>query len=456
MSYLKFDKNQLTNLEFSLKREFIRTNRSGAYGSTTIINCNTRKYHGLLVCPVEELNNERYVLLSMVDPTIVYDGYEFNLGIRKYSGGFYEPKGHKYIEELSTDVLPTLSYNIGGIKIDVDQVLDHEDFRVLIKYTVTEIPRYSTKSPNTITFRLKPFLAFRNIHELSKANFDANIRPEMIENGIRIRMYDSFPYLNMQFNKKIDFVHLPDWYYNVEYPMEQERGYDFKEDLFTPGFFETTLKKGESIFFAAGTEVLPVNNIRRRFTTIQNNRIPRYNFENCLYNAAQQFIEKRKKSTYLISGYHWYDARSRDTFIAAPGLTLSLGNPQTLINVLDTALRKYNNGTFPQLLNKKTEGTCPSADTPLWFIYAVQQLQEWVTPQFVVIKYWETIKSILNHYYDGLECGIKMTDHCLIYLSHDHYPQTWMDAVVNGKPVTPRRGFSVEVNALWYNALMYA
>ncbi len=449
MSYLKFEKSQLTNLEFALRREFIRTNRSGAYGSTTIINCNTRKYHGLLVCPVDAFNNERFVLLSMLDASVVFNGYEFNLGIRKYSGGYFEPKGHKYIDELTTDTLPKLLYNVGGVKIIVEQVLDDEDFRVLSKYTIIE-------SPKTLTLRLKPFLAFRNIHKLSKANLDANVRPEIIENGIRIRMYDGFPYLYMQVNKKPDFVHMPDWYYNVEYPMEQERGYEYQEDLFTPGFFEIPLKKGESVVFSAGTEELPVSKIRRRFTLIETNRIPRYNFENCLYNAAQQFIEKRKKSTYVISGYHWYDARTRDAFIAAPGLTLASNNPQTLINILDTAQNKLSNGVFPPLLNKKVENYCPSADTPLWFIYAIQQLQDWVSPQFIANKYWSAIKSIIASYYNGMDCGIKMSNHCLIYIAEENYPQTWMDAVVKNKPVTPRRGFAVEVNALWYNALMFS
>ncbi len=449
MSYLKFEKSQLINLEFALKREFIRTNRSGAYGSTTVINCNTRKYHGLLVCPLQDGEGEKHVLLSMVDPTIVFNKYEFNLGIHKYSGGVYEPKGHKYIEALETDALPRVIYDIGGVKLAVEQVLDDEDFRVLLKYTVLDTPK-------PITLRLKPFLAFRNIHELSKANMNANVRPEMVENGIRIKMYEGFPHLYMQVNKAPDFVHMPDWYYNFEYQEEQERGYPFKEDLFSPGYFELSMHKGESIVFVAGTEPLAILKIKRRFTSIEENRVPRINFENCLYNAAQQFIEKHKRSTLLIAGFPWFDSRSRDTMIATPGLTLSLTYRQALMDILDTALRKLNNGLFPQTLNANRPEQCKSVDTPLWFIYAVQQLQDFVSFDLMIQKYWNPIKSILDSYFTGTECDIKMTDHCLIYMGLDDNPQTWMDAMVKGKPVTHRKGYAVEANALWYNAICFA
>ena len=45
MSYLRFDKTLMINLEESLPREILRTNKSGAYHCTTIVDCNTRKYH---------------------------------------------------------------------------------------------------------------------------------------------------------------------------------------------------------------------------------------------------------------------------------------------------------------------------------------------------------------------------------------------------------------------------
>ena len=449
MSYLEFDKKQLVNLEYALKREFLRTNRSGAYACTTIINCNTRKYHGLLVCPTSEYNDNRHVLLSMVDPTIVFNGHEFNLGIHKYSGGIYEPKGHKYIEELTTTSIPSIIYDVGGVKFSAQQVLDDEDSRVLIKYTVLETPK-------PIILRLKPFLAFRNIHELSKANLEAYTRPEIIENGIKIKMYPDLPALFMQTNKTPDFIHMPDWYYNIEYQEEQERGYPYKEDLFCPGYFELSLYKGESIVFSAGTEFLATLKIKRRFTSTVANRLSRTNYENCLYNAAQQFIGKSKKTTLLIAGYPWFESRSRDAMIATPGLTLSINNRQAMLDILDTAIRKLHKGLFPVYLNENNYGcTHHSADTPLWFIYAIQQLKEHTALDLLVKKYWSSIISILDNYYQGTESNIKMTDYCLIYQGEENCPKTWMDSMIRNKPVVRRKGFDVEVNALWYNAVCF-
>ncbi|MDP4291297.1 MAG: glycogen debranching enzyme N-terminal domain-containing protein, partial [Bacteroidota bacterium] len=101
MEYIKFDKSQLVNLEYSLRKEFLRSNQTGAYISSTIINCNTRKYHGLLVTPQPGIDNDNHVLLSSVDETIIQHDLDFNLGIHKYQGDIYNPKGHKYISDFS-------------------------------------------------------------------------------------------------------------------------------------------------------------------------------------------------------------------------------------------------------------------------------------------------------------------------------------------------------------------
>ena len=115
MSYIEFDRTQLVNLEYSLNRELLRTNRSGAYACTTIINCNTRKYHGLLVVPQPNLDGGNHVLLSSLDETVIQREAEFNLGIHKYPGGKYYPKGHKYIRDHFSEPIPKIVYNVGGV-----------------------------------------------------------------------------------------------------------------------------------------------------------------------------------------------------------------------------------------------------------------------------------------------------------------------------------------------------
>ena len=123
MSYLKFEKSELVNLEYSLGMELNRSNRAGSYASTTIIGCNTRKYHGLLVCPLEEMDGEHHVLLSTLDTTVIQHEKEFNLGIHKYEGDHYVPKGHKYVRDFDVTRGSYLIYRVGGVVLSREILL---------------------------------------------------------------------------------------------------------------------------------------------------------------------------------------------------------------------------------------------------------------------------------------------------------------------------------------------
>lgn len=136
MSYIQFDKTKLINLEYSLSRELIRSNRSGAYASTTIVGCNTRKYHGLLVVPQPNLDDELHVLLSALDETVIQHDAEFNLGLRKYPGGNWYPKGHKYIRDFDSEPIPMAIYRVGGVVLKRESLLAINDDRMLIRYTL--------------------------------------------------------------------------------------------------------------------------------------------------------------------------------------------------------------------------------------------------------------------------------------------------------------------------------
>ncbi|HET7734273.1 MAG TPA: glycogen debranching enzyme N-terminal domain-containing protein, partial [Paludibacter sp.] len=251
MSYLNFDKTLLTNLEKSLSKEMIRTNRAGAYNSSTLIECNTRKYHGQLVIPIPEIDNSNHVLLSSLDETVIQHGAEFNLGIHKYEGNNYSPNGHKYIRQFECEVISKTIYRVGGVILSKEKLLVSFEPRVLIKYTLLE-----AHSPTLLRF--KPFLAFRNANALSHQNDNADTSYTEIQDGICMCLYEKYPCLKMQFSKKATYVHQPDWYKNIEYFKEQERGYEYKEDLLVPGYFEMPIKTGESIIFSAGiSEVSP-------------------------------------------------------------------------------------------------------------------------------------------------------------------------------------------------------
>ncbi|TAL68497.1 MAG: amylo-alpha-1,6-glucosidase [Bacteroidetes bacterium] len=447
MSYIKFEKSQVVNLEYSLAREIIRTNRAGSYSSTTLVGCNTRKYHGLLICPVDELGGECFVLLSSLDVTVVNNDKSFNIGIRKYKGDYYSPRGHKYIEDFDADNIPSRIYRVGGVILKQERLLVHYEEQLLTRFTILE-----ASEPMKLHFR--PFLAFRNIHNLTHANLCANTKVDSIENGIKSKMYEGFPSLHLQFSSKVEFVHVPDWYLGVEYPEEQKRGYDYSEDLFTPGFFEMEAKKGDTIVFSASTKEEKTSGLKQKFTRTVTGKIPRDSFINCLRNAAQQFVEKREGKTLIVAGYPWFGAWGRDTFISLPGLALARHRLVLYREILNTQINRMKDGLFPNM-GEENNPAFNSIDAPLWFFWSVQQyVAHGGTDGWE--RYGPAAKSVLEAFKNGTAFNIHMRDNGLIYADAPGKALTWMDAVVNGVPVTPRSGYPVEINALWYNAICFS
>ena len=448
MSYLRFEKAVMTNLEESLHKELLRTNRSGAYSCSTIVDCNTRKYHGLLVVPVPELDDENHVLLSSLDPTVIQHGAEFNLGLHKYQGNNYSPKGHKYIREFDCDKVPTTVYRVGGVILKKEVVFQHYEDRILIRYTLVD-------AHSATTLRFRPFLAFRSVRQFTHENSTASRAYEEVDNGIRTKMYAGYPFLYMQFSKKNQFVFQPDWYRGVEYPKEQERGYASNEDLYVPGYFEMDIKKGESIVFSASTSQIKTTTLRSLFEKEVEARAPRDNFFHCLVNAAHQFHKREKNDDrYLLAGYPWFKCRARDTFIALPGLTLAIDEQDYFELVMKTAergLREFMEGK--PLTVKIYEMEQP--DVPLWAVWAIQQYAKSAGRDKCSQMYGKLLEDIIHYIIDGNHPNLRLDDNGLLYADGRDKAVTWMNSTANGRPVVPRSGYIVEFNALWYNALKF-
>lgn len=448
MGYLRFEKALMTNLEESLSRELLRTNRSGAYSCSTIVDCNTRKYHGLLVVPVPELDDDNHVLLSSLDATVIQHGAEFNLGLHKYNGDNYNPKGHKYIREFDCDKVPTTLYRVGGVLLKKEVVFQHYEDRILIRYTLVD-------AHSDTKLRFKPFLAFRSVRQFTHENSVASRDYSNVENGISTCMYAGYPDLYMQFSKDNKFVFQPDWYHNVEYPKEQERGYASNEDLYVPGYFEMDIKKGESIVFAASTSVSNTSELKDLFDKEVNERSPRDNFFHCLVNAAHQFHNRTSNDErYILAGYPWFKCRARDTFIALPGLTLSIEEQDYFELVMKTAergLREFMEGK--PLSVKIYEMDQP--DVLLWAVWAIQQYDKHVGSEKCFQMYGALLKDIVYYIIDGKHPNLILKENGLLYSNGRDKAITWMNSTANGKPVVPRTGYIVEFNALWYNALCF-
>ncbi|MDD5825814.1 MAG: glycogen debranching enzyme N-terminal domain-containing protein [Prevotellaceae bacterium] len=448
MSYLRFEKAVMTNLEESLRRELLRTNRSGAYACSTVVDCNTRKYHGLLVVPVPELDDDNHVLLSSLDVTVIQHGAEFNLGLHKYQGNNYSPKGHKYIREFDCDKVPTTLYRVGGVVLKKEVVFQHYEDRILLRYTLVD-------AHSATTLRFRPFMAFRSVRQFTHENSTASRAYEQVDNGISACMYAGYPNLYMQFSKKNEFVFQPDWYRGIEYPKEQERGYASNEDLYVPGYFEMPIKKGESIVFSASTSEIKTSGLKKLFDTEVESRAPRDNFFHCLVNAAHQFhIREKNDDRYLIAGYPWFKCRARDTFISLPGLTLAIDEQDYFELVMQTAskaLREFMNGK-PQS-GKIYEIEQP--DVPLWAVWSIQQYAKFAGRDKCSAMYGKLLEEIIHYIIDGKHPNLRLDDNGLLYSNGRDKAVTWMNSTAYGRPVVPRSGYIVEFNALWYNALKF-
>lgn len=438
----------MTNLQESLPKELLRTNRSGAYSCSTIVDCNTRKYHGLLVVPVPELDDENHVLLSSLDVTVIQHGAEFNLGLHKYQGNNYSPMGHKYIREFDCDKVPTTLYRVGGVILKKEVVFQHYENRILIRYTLVD-------GHSATTLRFRPFLAFRSVRQFTHENATASRDYAEVDHGIKTCMYAGYPDLYMQFSKKNEFKFCPDWYRGVEYPKEQERGYASNEDLYVPGYFEMDIKKGETIVFAASTSEIKAVSLKKLFDKEVDERSLRDNFFHCLVNAAHQFHRREKNDDrYILAGYPWFKCRARDTFIALPGLTLSIEEDDYFELVMKTAMKGY----YEFMEGKPVSvhiAEIEQPDVPLWAIWALQQYAKETSKEECFKKYGQFIKDVISFIQDNKHPNLKLEENGLLYTDGKDKAVTWMNSTANGRPVVPRTGYIVEFNALWYNALCF-
>ncbi len=448
MSYLKFDKNLMINLEQSLSKEMLRTNQAGAYHCSSIVGCNTRKQHGLLVIPIPEMDNKSFVMLSSLDETVIQHGAPFNLGLHRYSGGVYSPNGHKYIREYDCESVPRTTYRVGGVILTKEMVFSSEENRILIRYTLVD-----AHSDTTLQFR--PFLAFREANELVVQNDKLNPHYTEINNGVSFCLYPGFPTLYMQFSRKPVWVQNPNWYNGIEYVKDLERGIPYTEDQWVPGYFEIPIKKGESIIFSAGLSESSPRSFGKMYEIEVASRTKRTSFYNCLKNSAKQFYIKDKENEYIVSGYPWGQIRARDTFIALPGTTLAINHPDDFHNIMNTAWKALENYIDNELPDNRIHGI-DLPDVPLWAVWSIQQYGKALGFDKARDRYLPIVAKIVNWILAGGHPNLQPETSGLVGTTSTNTPVSWMNATSNGWPLIPRSGLLVELNALWYNALMFA
>ena len=448
MSYLKFDKNLMINLEQSLPKEMLRTNQSGAYHCTTIVDCNTRKQHGLLVVPVPELGNSWHVMLSSLDLTVYQHGAPFNLALHRYRGGVMSPNGHKYIREFDCESVPRTTYRVGGVILTKEKIFISNENRILIRYTLVE-----AHSPTTLRFR--PVLAFRDANELCVANDALDPTIPEIKNGVSACLYPGYPRLFMQFSHKPTWTYEPNWYNGFEYVKDLERGVPYCEDLWVPGYFEVPIKKGESVIFSAGLSEVSPRSLAKMYENEIAQRTCRTSFFNCLKNAVKQCYLNEKDGMYLLSGYPWGKILARNTFMALPGATIAINHRQDFERIAETAIKALRHFMSTGENDKRIAGI-DLPDVPLWAVWALQQYAKAYGRDDAKEKYLPIVREILNYILAQKHPLLKVDDNGMVVTEGTDKPMSWMNASLGGRPIVARTGLLVEFNALWYNALIFA
>ena len=442
MAFLKFNKSELVNLEYSLKREIIAANESGAYCNTSIVTCNTRRYHGLLAVPVEELGGGKFLLLSALDESLVLNGKQFNLGIHCY-GDTYEPRGHKYIVDFAATPVPTVVYKVGSIIFSKTIMMVPDNNQVLIKYELLE-------APSKVSLSLKPFLAFRSVHSLTNQNDNAYTGGDEIEGGMSFRMYDGFPDLNIQISGQSVYKHQPYWYNGITYSDEYRRGFDCREDLLVPGTFQLDLKPGESVVLSASVNEVNPRGLKRKFTdTLKKLGTIDTNHDLLVHNANLFKLHDGDKAK-INAGFSWLETGLlRETIETLPGLTLyANGSCEEFEKILDTLIADEQDRLFHR--TTQCEAPLRLTDTIQQYIrFSGKEKQIWK-------KYGETLKGIIESYAPGRRKEVAMHPNGLLWTQMDNVALSWMNAYVYGRPVTERAGYQIETNAFWYNALCFA
>lgn len=463
----RFDKAACQNTRRALRKEWLLTNGRGDYAAGSILGCNTRKYHGLLV--VDTVHG-RHVLLSALEESVLGGGKEFFFSTRQHPGLLY-PHGHECQEAFCLDQWPRWTYRVGEARLDRELFLIRGESRLVLRYSLcgpADLP--------PLTLRLRPLLACRPMHALTHANPQARGATTPVPHGFGVQPYASLPPLYFQVQRaaapqdkavgEAVFTSGPDWCRQVEYFQEAERGFPSSEDLFIPGLLEIPLPpltRGVHVYLSAG--VAPcTDDLAELWAAESRARTKAHRagggLAGHLAQTGRQFCTATPQGApQVVAGYPWFEAWGRDTCISLPGLTFEAGRTDFGLAVLTRLGKSLHHGLLPNMFAVDGNHAYNAVDAALWYAFAVQSFcrtadetgYAWVREHA-----WPALLAIIRGYREGPGQGVYVDAHGLLHAGDARTQLTWMDAQVNGRPVTPRHGFPVEVNALWYNLLAFA
>lgn len=450
---IKFGSRLLSDFREAVSREWIETNGIGGWASSTLSGAHSRRYHGLLVAATRPPLG-RMVMLSRLDETVVVSGERVELGCNEYPNAVH-PTGYKQLVSFSREIFPEFVYSAGGVLLRKIIACPHGSNTTLISYEVLD-------APGPFDLELRPFVACRDYHSLSKQNDAIRRDVTFADDTLKMQVYDGCLPIFIKV-PGASFKEASDWYRNFSYSADEERGFESREDLFTHGYFSVRLKPGAKLGIIVSTENPKLDSAAEQMKK-ERTRRDRLIAQNSVKGTlgaqlsitADQFIARRGQSEETImAGYHWFSDWGRDTMISLPGLCLATGRFEDAKKILLAFSHFTSEGMIPNRFpDEGEEPEYNTFDATLWFFVAVYKYLLYTGDQeFVKDKMMPTLGRIIEWHIRGTRFGIKVDDDGLLKGGNPTTQITWMDARVGHWPVTARPGKPVEINALWYNAL---
>lgn len=448
---ISFGTEICTNFEDASSREWLETNGIGGFASGTISGANTRRYHGLLTAATKPPLG-RITMLSKFEETIYIEGKSYELSSNQYPDKIY-PEGYKYLKSFRLDPFPIWTYEVNGIELEKRVFVPNGENAAVIKYSI------ASKTKGSILLEIRPLISFVDYHHLQHEDPEIDSTYQVRDNIVEIHPYSGMPSLYFSHNG-IAVEKSGHWYRNFEYAIEQERGFDFAEDLFQPFIIRFDLAIPASV--VVSTDELRISDavklekaeIKRRGQLIKQAKA-KDEITKQLVLAADQFIVKRGEGHTIIAGYPWFSDWGRDTMIALPGLTLSTNRPDIAKDILREFARNISQGMLPNRFpDVGDEAEYNTVDATLWYFEAIRAYAETTDDwDFIRDELYEKLADIVAWHLRGTRYNIHIDTDGLLYAGELGVQLTWMDAKIGDLVITPRTGKPVEIQALWYNAL---
>ncbi len=453
---MEFGRKHFRTFERGTEKEWLITNGIGGYACSTISGANTRRYHGLLIASLKP-PTMRHLILSSIEESFFIDGSRYELAAFRTPG--FTAEGYKYLEKFEKNPFPKYSYRVAGLSLEKSICMTYGKNTVSVVYHVVN-------GETSAVMRITPIVNYRDHHYESKSKY-MDFKESVEYNSVTITPYNLENKIRLYCDTGMFTATEGCTFYNMEYPVEGERGLAPSEDHYMPGYYEISLKPYDDryITFVASTEnefekdgLITLKNEQLRINEILKKANCIDDFDSLLVRAADDFIVYRQSTNAktIIAGYPWFTDWGRDTMIAFPGITLATGRYEDAKEILLTFSKYVKDGLIPNVF--PDEGESPaynSVDAALWYFEAAKKYIEYTgDSRFVIDNLYSSLQSIVENFINGTLFDIKVTEDGLVSAGNETTQLTWMDAKVDDWVVTPRHGKAVEINALWYNALM--